>query len=408
MQKAEQFSLERIINTDILQEIQDKFSETTGLSAVIVNAEGEPVTKPSNFTSFCQYIRSFPEGLARCIGCDNSGGHRALAIKSPVVYLCHAGLTDLAAPIIVQGVYIGAFLAGQVVQERKDYDARDGMLGRVADMGLDQATVLGHFAKVDVVAERRLKAAADLIYIMSNYIVEIGAANIMQRQLTHEVQAKADLENLLRAAELKALQSQVNPHFLFNTLNTIARMALLEGATKTQGVVYALADILRSNLRDLDRLRQLKEEVRTIQDYLHIQHMRFSDRIQAFIDIQAGLMDALIPPLILQPLVENAIIHGLEGRASGGEIHLKGRLAENQADMWIEVIDTGTGIPSDQLWEIFQEKKNKLAKGHTTGLGILNVHKRIQHFFGSQYGLTMDSTPGRGTKVSIYLPYRHD
>lgn len=408
MQTTGTFRLEQLVDTDVLQEIQDKFAEATGLSAVIVDAKGEPLTTPSNFTSFCDYMRSFPAGLSRCIACDNSGGHRALALQKPVVYLCHSGLTDLAAPIIVQGEYIGAFLAGQVVLAQDDYDAKQGMLSLTADLELARDELEAHFAAVEVVPANRIKAAADLIYIMSNYIVEIGAANIMQKRLSVEAQAKADLENLLRAAELKALQSQVNPHFLFNTLNTIARLALLEGAQKTQGVVYALADILRSNLRDLDRLRQLKEEMKTIEDYLHIQNVRFSDRIRTHIEMDPALLDAMIPALILQPLVENAIIHGLEGSSSGGDIYLKAGLADNQQDLKIEVIDTGVGVTPERIQEIFQEKKRKTSKGHTTGIGLLNVHKRIQHFYGKQYGLTMQSTPGEGTTVCIHLPYQHD
>lgn len=403
MQASRYFSLGEIVNTSILQEIQDKFSEATGLSSVIVDTEGNPLTTPSNFTCFCNYLRANDEGLNRCMACDDTGGRRAWESKKPMIYRCHSGLTDLAAPIIVQNQYIGAFLAGQVVIAEDKDEIKEDMLRRVDNLQLDSSVLSELFDKVEVVPENRIKAAAELIYIMSNYIVEIGVANIAQKLLMSEMKAKADLENLLRAAELKALQSQVNPHFLFNTLNTIARMALLEGASQTQEVVYALSDLLRNNLSDVDKMRKLEEEIKSIQDYLVIQKKRFGDRIRAVIEIQPEIMQTNIPALTLQPLVENSIIHGLEGKSDGGCVYIRGH--KENGKVYIEVSDTGIGLSQEQINNIFRKEKRTVTQGQTTGLGILNVHKRIQHFFGEEYGLTMEGAPGKGTKVSIQLPY---
>ena len=401
MQTICPLSLDQIVNINILQEIQDKFSEATGLAAVIVDVAGNPVTRPSNFTNFCKYIRSFPEGFARCTVCDDRGG-RMTSEQKPRVYLCHSGLTDLAAPIIVQNQYIGAFLAGQVILSQEDYDAKDEMFRRLADFDMDRDTLLELFDAIEIVPEKRIKAAADLIYIMSNYIVEIGASNLAQKKLVHEVKAKADLEANLRASELKALQAQVNPHFLFNTLNTIARLALLEGASRTQEVVYALSDLLRDNLRDIDVLRTLEEEVKSVKDYLMIQKMRFGDRVQYYIDIDPQIMTALIPALTLQPIIENAIIHGLEKKVDGGTIHVRG-FSEGDI-ITISVIDTGVGVSMERIRSIFRAEKQLKTHGETTGLGIINVHKRIQHYYGNEYGLKIESQLGEGTSNYIRFP----
>ncbi len=405
MREISQFALGEIVNTDVLQEIQDKFSETTGLAAVIVDPEGTPITRMSNFTRLCQYIRSTPKGMARCSGCDDSGGRRSIDLRKPVVYRCHSGLTDLAAPIIVQDQYIGAFLAGQVVLYREDgEDVKTQMCKRVSDLGLDEAVLSELFDQVKEVQEANIKAAADLIYIMANYIVEIGVANIVQKKLMQELQAKAELETLLKATELKALQSQVNPHFLFNTLNTIARLAMLEGATQTQEVAYALSDLLRNNLRDMDRLRTVEEELKSVQDYLTIQKVRFGERIHSSIQVEPEIWTARLPALTLQPLVENAIIHGLEGRIEGGSIKISGHLRET--DVYLEISDTGVGVDEGKIAAIFREEKRQKSQGQTTGLGILNVHKRIKHYFGGQYGITMQSCLGSGTTIGICLPYQ--
>lgn len=397
------YALDEIVNVQVLQEIQDKFSEATGMAAVIVDPDGKPVTTPSNFTQFCTYIRSCSQGLQRCMACDNRAGRKATEQRRPVVYHCHSGLTDLAAPIIVQNEYLGAFLAGQVVLPAEDFDAKEEMFKRLSDLRIDPVMLAELFDAIEIVPEKKVKAAADLIYIMSNYIVEIGVANIAQKQLMNEMKAKADLESMLRATELKALQSQVNPHFLFNTLNTIARLALLEGASRTQEIVYALSDLLRNNLRDIDKPRTLEEEVKSITDYLTIQKVRFGDRIQAYIDVDPQLSETLIPALTLQPLVENAVIHGLEPRKDGGEVHISGQLDREQ--VVIIVSDSGVGMSPERINTIFRAEKRTVTKGQTTGLGILNVHKRIQHYFGSDYGLSMESKVGEGTRIYIRLPY---
>ncbi len=401
MQGYNRFTLGEIVNTQVLQEIQDKFSETTGLAAVIVDVDGIPVTTPSNFTDFCQYIRSDLAGLARCMACDDRGGRKAVQNRRPCVYHCHAGLTDLAAPLIVQNQYLGAFLAGQVVQEGSDTKAE--MLRLTASLERDQDKLGELFDKVEIIQESRMKAAADLIYIMSNYIVEIGVANIVQKQLMEEIRSKAELENLLKAAELKALQSQVNPHFLFNTLNTIARLALLEGASRTQEIVYALSDLLRNNLRDIEELRTLEEEVKSINDYLTIQRVRFGDRIQARVNVAPELLDTHIPALTLQPLVENAIIHGIEPKKEGGEVIIDGHIEGERLVLVVQ--DTGIGIPQERIHSIFRAEKRRPTQGQTTGLGIVNVHKRIQHHFGPDYGIRMESELGRGTSIYIQIPF---
>ncbi|EGO64761.1 PocR ligand-binding domain-containing protein [Acetonema longum] len=404
MHNLQGFALSDIVNMQVLQEIQDRFADATGLAAVIVDVNGSPVTTPSNFTRLCNYIRSYPEGLARCMDCDDRGGRKAAKQQRPYVYHCHSGaLTDLAAPIIVQNEYVGAVLAGQVILPQEGYEPRAEMLRRLVPLGLEPAILSEYLDLAEVLPENRLKASADLIHLLANYVVEMGIANIRQQQLVTEIKAKADLENLLRAAELKALQSQVNPHFLFNTLNTIARLALLEEAPRTQEVVYALADMLRNNLRDMDQLRTVEEEVKSVRDYFTIQSVRFGDRIKTDIDITPSLMETLIPALTLQPLVENSILHGLEPKRDGGMVQITGRLDGDR--VVLAVVDTGVGVPPERIYSIFRAEKRPVTKGQTTGLGIINVHKRIQHFFGSKYGLNMESKVGEGTRIYIQLPY---
>ncbi|SNV72661.1 sensor histidine kinase [Clostridium cochlearium] len=166
---------------------------------------------------------------------------------------------------------------------------------------------------------------ADFLFLFSNFIAKIGVSNINSHKLLEQTKEKAKLEKLLKNTKIKALQSQINPHFLFNTLNTVARMALLENAPKTEQLIYALSDILRYSIKNSEDMVPLKTEINNIRKYLYIQHERFGNRINYDIQVDTNILNCKIPVMTLQPLVENSIIHGLEGKKEGGYVLIKGR-----------------------------------------------------------------------------------
>jgi sensor histidine kinase YesM len=228
-------------------------------------------------------------------------------------------------------------------------------------------------------------------------------------ELEHRLQAE-ELENLemtslLREAELRALQSQVNPHFLFNTLNMVAKTALIEGAERTYNVLETVSDLLRYNLRDLERPVPLRDEVRQVERYTTIQAARFRDRFCFVIDVDEGALDTLVPRLTIQPLVENALIHGFGNREAGGEVRLEVR---GEADrVLITVSDNGVGIAQNRLPglnEGTELPEEGAAGGHTTGLGLQNVRRRVELFFGGSATLLLTSEQGVGTSVMLNLP----
>lgn len=222
-----------------------------------------------------------------------------------------------------------------------------------------------------------------------------------QVRLIEEIKAHTELEEAFKFMELKALQSQVNPHFLFNTLTTIAGLSIFESAMQTTELVQSLSRLLRYSLRSIGQTVPLSEELAYVDDYLAIQKARFGDRITVETDISAAVRAAQVPVLTLQPIVENAIIHGLEAKLDG--LLRLDAYAEGERVI-ILVIDNGVGIEPARLNEIQTLKVGMSGRSHTTGLGFANVHKRLQHFFGSSYGLQLQSTPGQGTKVTIALP----
>lgn len=221
-------------------------------------------------------------------------------------------------------------------------------------------------------------------------------------ELFEEVQDQSELDRLVKEMELKHLQNQVNPHFLFNTLNTISKMAYLEEAKSTSGLIDSAAALLRHSLGELDRSVPLQDEVKVVQDYFHIQQVRFSERVTFQLDVDKASLDIKVPQLTLQPLVENAFIHGIEGKEEGGTISLV--IYRKSTDVVVEIRDDGVGMEQEKIDEIISLTKQKEHVGHSTGIGLTNVIRRLQLFFRKEHIIEMESVPGQGTMIRLLLP----
>ena len=170
-----------------------------------------------------------------------------------------------------------------------------------------------------------------------------GRATETKDSTYFESKTKTELENSLRLAELKNLQSQIQPHFLFNTLNTLSGLIFLDKKTEALEVVYSLSEILRYNLTRSGELVTLKEELRNVENYLQLMKIRFGERLNYRIEIDDRLMEVELPYFTLQPLVENAIMHGLEPKQGNGYVLISGRTLDDGIELVVE--DNGLGMP---------------------------------------------------------------
>lgn len=204
----------------------------------------------------------------------------------------------------------------------------------------------------------------------------------------------------------KMLSNQINPHFLFNTLETIRMKSIASGEKEVATMLKLLASLLRYNLGIKGKAVPLIQELEAIQNYLNIQHMRFEDRVSYDIVTMCDIKDIMILPLLIQPLVENSFSHGLEDRVSGGFIYIliNTENVDDKKIMNISVKDNGCGIDEDKL----EELNNELEAGNddidSTHIGIANVNSRIKLFYGKEYGLNIESEFGEGTVVTIRIP----
>lgn len=219
-------------------------------------------------------------------------------------------------------------------------------------------------------------------------------------QLLHKEELeRVEMEKSLDAAKLEVLKSQINPHFLFNTLNMVACMAKLEEARTSERMITSLSNIFRYNLKTVEAEVTLAQEIKVVDDYMYLQQMRFGDRVQYIKSVECSGIDTFIPSLSLQPIVENAIIHGLARKEQGGKLCLKARLRNRM--LVISIIDTGTGIDRDTLKQLRQAMGKQTTS--RIGIGIGNIYKRLQMMYGNA-DLLIYSKKGIGTIVQMKIP----
>lgn len=397
------------IDVDVLQEIQDKFSEATGFAAVTVDYMGRPITKYSNFSKFCTLFRKHEGCNEACLRSDAHGGIEAARSGKPYVYKCHAGLIDFAIPIIIRGQYLGAILAGQVKIKNEDQVHLDHIAAKDSLSWKEDEKLVEAYESIKPISYKKLVAAADMMFAISNYFVEKGIVHLIQDELNKknlelmkEMKLRAELEKSLKVSEIKSLQSQMNPHFLFNVLNTIARLALLENAFSTQEIVFSFSELLRYTLKkNSTHLVCLKDEIQYIQNYLKIQAMRLGKRLKYHIEVEDEINNMMIPFMLLQPIVENAIHHGIEKKKEGGMIKLSIYKLNNT--VVIKIKDNGVGMSKEKLRGILNENK-KDEDSRSTGIGLNNLNKRLYYYFEENYILDIHSDFKKGTTVKMQIP----
>lgn len=209
-----------------------------------------------------------------------------------------------------------------------------------------------------------------------------------------------------RSAQLRALQAQINPHFMYNTLQIIGGMALKKDAPEIYDVTVELSDILRYSLSFNKEMVPLREELRYLDSYLSIQKSRFGERMQVEQEVDPALLESPIPKLILQPLIENSLEHGLAGKGGVWRIVLQGAFVDG--NMQLTVTDNGLGMSAERLAYIRAElaKGADNAIGSSAHIGLVNVNSRIRLKYASQYGVHIESMQGEGTRVELLLPAR--
>lgn len=263
-----------------------------------------------------------------------------------------------------------------------------------------------------VLGMRRLQQGEDNVRIAVGRKDEIGylgdTFNGMASEITM-LEKWVYREQITRKdAEIKALQSQINPHFLFNTLESINWMAQLDGAPEISETVSALASLMEANISRHDKFVPLQKELDYVDDYMLIMKRRFADHLELVKDVDPGCLSTPVPRLLLQPIVENAVNHGVGNSRGKGVIRLS--IRARGGDAVIAVEDNGAGIEPEKLEELNRrlsmddEAYFESRKGKTGGIGMENVNRRIRLLYGTAYGITVESRLGEFTRVTMTVP----
>lgn len=244
---------------------------------------------------------------------------------------------------------------------------------------------------------------ADSFSIMSEnirkYVQDLEQKVEIEKKLHEEELKIVRMEQLVKEARFEALQSQINPHFLFNTLNTISRTAMFENAEKSMKLTKTLSNLFRYRLRQKSAIVPMAQELHIIGEYIYLQKVRFGDRLDYIEQVSEECKSVHVPVFLLQPLVENAIIHGIEPKVQGGKIRIKARVkndSKGEAMIVVRITDTGVGMSKEQL-----ERIKSFDVAAENSIGVANVYHRLKIAGGQSGQLTIHSRLNKGTSIEI-------
>ena len=397
-------SISELMSDSVLTDLLQSTYSISGLRISLSSCQGERILALQEYiTPFCKLANQVPELRSICLNCTRCGGSRAAEQKVPFIYRCYAGLACAAIPVFAEGVHV-ATLVTSGFRVEKEYMA-------VLEQLCPEES---YRAPADVVTTapylhyQRILDVASLLSVAARYIAESSLHNRIQAELhqkrvelMEQQQAQLNTERLLSQAEFKALQSQINPHFLFNTLNAISQLAILEGGNQTADAIFSLSALLRRSLKKNDTVPPLREEVDNISEYLNIKKLLYRDRIRYVCDVDESCLSLRVPLFTLQPLVENALLHGLEPKPEGGTLSLS--IHREGSYVVIRVADDGLGCSEETLSRA-RSTPPALHRSDLTGIGLGNVTRRLLNYFGPDFRWTIDGAEGRGTCVTLYLP----
>lgn len=394
----------QLIEKDKLVRIIEAFTKATDITIDINDANGLPVVDHDYFYGFCRSIRSTAEGLRRCLDSNAQLGFQTATQRGSCTGKCHAGVVLISVPILVEGQFYGSITCGQMHLDKPEAGTVAAMLEATSDLGLDPEYLSQTFREIQVIKPEKSQGAVWLIQIVVNYIVELMVRAKIKEELTRKKLKAAEdarlimeLEHTLQKAELKTLQAQIKPHFLFNTLNTVIGLITLGENQESLKTLFALSNLLRHNIDHPGELVTLKEELQYIKSYLFIQKKRLGNRLNITIDVPEDLLDITLPFLSLQPLVENACIHGLEPKEGPGHLRILGQRKLDCIEL--AVTDDGVGFPAamNTAWAVGESEQPY------SRIGLYNVHKRLQLQYGPEFGVKIENTPGL-TTVKLLIP----
>ena len=383
----EKQKIEEVLNADFYSRYSGLLA-LSDLAIMIVDPEGKILYEFIPTPDFCKYVCQADQHVVcrACLEAMHSGDANR--------FVCPNGLINIVVPITEDDFPVAYVIGGRVYSQETEYQKYMLDIPKLAQQHhLDAEFV----AKTCSMLKTTEKDKIDAHEQLCTYIAESISRTLNDglQEVSMQSIEKDMLEKKIIDLEAKNNSLMVNPHFLFNTLNCIARIAYFEHAPKTEELIYYLSDLLRYNVQNGQSLHTIQAELDNIEKYLYIQKARFQSRLQYSINVAEHIRACRIPNMVLQPVVENALIHGISPKRDGGKIDI---YAENQGEkITIFVVDNGNGFPK----EVLKRLKEKDGAGSEMGLRITD--KRIKQYYGEDYGLEIVKSDYSGSTVSITI-----
>lgn len=398
MNNFDNLDLNSLIDIEIISKTQKQICNLLDFSIATTTFDGNLVDEVVNCVSFCKLIQSSSKGKVLCKKSKSNFNNKVFKSRQCGLYDCHMGLKNFTTPIIANDLFLGSVIIGQFLIDDEEFKNKEFDIKKISKkFDISESKLKDSISEIPIITRECLSKIEGASYLLSNYFSEKSIKCITTKKLLYQTEEASRFENEAKKFQLKTLEAQINPHFLFNTLNSIARMALFEDSPNTEEMIYCLSDLLRYNIKQSEEFPTIGDELKNIERYLFIQGIRYKDRLSYNIEISDEILDFRIPSMILQPIVENSIIHGIEPKTSGGNISIIGEV--DNENIKITIKDTGIGISIEKLSTILCNDKFS-----SNSLGTKSSHNRLISYFGSNYGLKISSTKNIETVVEIKFP----
>lgn len=345
-----------------------------------------------NATELYQYIDTYISSLNREQFTYNSQNYREISYNFKWLELVSVFIMGV---ILIGNMIVIIQLTGAIISPLRDLAK---YANEVGEGNFDISLLKVHAEdEIGIVT----KAFNQMVISVREYISQIQQRMEIERKLKER---ELMMEAHLKDAQLKYLRAQINPHFLFNTLNAGAQLAMMEEADRTYEYVQNVADFFRYNMKKANEIVTLGEEIQLVDHYIYILNVRFSGEIHYKKKIADDFLSVEMPGMILQPIIENCVNHGIREMAGTGEILLQ--VYEVEQGICIQISDNGIGMSKEQIRSILAGEYQTIdKKSDSNGIAMDNVISRIRLFTGNEEGIDIESEgEGKGTKVFIYLP----
>lgn len=375
---------------DKVKSIYDRFLSSLNIPLSVFDNEDNAVIQGQGYPEFCELRCNVRKDLNNCCIYKIRDKYTSPQYSDPSAFICPFGLTVFIVPILFNEKVIGIIKGGH-------FKTASDNPAFASDVSYNLLPVVPK-ARLNATLLQVEKLSKNIVnyYIFENTEIELGKREeIIQDISKHEMM----LEESLKSSQEKVLSTQINNHFLFNTLNAIAGLAVKENAFKTYESVINLSKMFRYSLKTNSSFVKLKQELDYLLYFIDLQKLRYGDRLGVKLDVPEEIMDIVIPFNCLQPILENCFIHGFKDEKNKMQIQVSGRKEKNS--VIIEISDNGSGMTEEQL-EALNMKVHQ-SNGREIISGLVMIFKKLQLYYSESFAFEISSAPNKGTSTRITI-----